>query len=171
MTTTRSWTSAAAELRLPSCGCTSPAMTRALFRAKYRRRYRSALASAGGRSELRQVWPATANNTGGFPRSKTEHLDNTCTSADIVEGRAEATRKRKERKPELSPGCFQREGGEEPDLQKVRRLPRLLLCRGLFPITKEEGCTMPKMKEGTCRRTKKGRKYCKKNGRVRFVKG
>ena len=27
-----------------------------------------------------------------------------------------------------------------------------------------------KMKEGTCRTTKKGQKYCKRGGRVRFVK-
>ena len=27
-----------------------------------------------------------------------------------------------------------------------------------------------KMRNGECRRTKKGRKYCKRNGKVRFVK-
>lgn len=31
--------------------------------------------------------------------------------------------------------------------------------------------TMAKMKNGECKRTKKGRKYCMRGGKVRFVKG
>ncbi len=30
---------------------------------------------------------------------------------------------------------------------------------------------MAKLKEGQCGRTRKGKKYCKRGGRVRFVKG
>jgi hypothetical protein len=37
--------------------------------------------------------------------------------------------------------------------------------QGVEPVAKTN------MKEGTCRKTRTGRGYCKRNGQVRFVKG